>query len=194
MRVGWVALLFCLTVHASPVAADEFIARRLGALRALVSPREVAKLPPAGQGRCPDAEYWGSARTGTRSRTDRAIVDASRRYTVDKKLIRSVIRHESAGDLRAVSHKGAMGLMQLMPGTARELGVTCPFDPRQNVLGGTRYLRLMRNRLGSWPRAIAAYHCGPGCVESGRIPKISRNYARRVLQTWRPGRYQRVRF
>ncbi len=123
-----------------------------------------------------------------RSRTNGAIRDAALRFAVDPQLIRSVIRHESAYDVRAVSHKGAMGLMQLMPETARGLGVVCPFDPRENVLGGTRHLRRLYDRLGSWPRAVAAYHAGAQRVESARLPAPTRRYVKRVLRTWKPHR------
>jgi soluble lytic murein transglycosylase-like protein len=99
-----------------------------------------------------------------------------------------VIRHESAWDPDAVSHAGAMGLMQLMPGTAEDLGVVCPFDPRENVLGGTRYLRELRDLLGSWTRAVAAYHAGPARVALGEIPDETRRYVRRVIGSWEPGR------
>jgi soluble lytic murein transglycosylase-like protein len=78
--------------------------------------------------------------------------------------------------------------MQLMPATARELGVVCPFDPRQNVLGGARYLRRLRDRLGTWPRALAGYHAGPSRVERGRIPAETRRYVRRVMESWDPRR------
>ena len=78
-----------------------------------------------------------------------------------------------------------MGLMQLMPATASALGVACPFDPRENVLGGSRYLRRLHDRFGSWKRAIAAYHAGPTRVERGRIPGVTRRYVKRVLRGWR---------
>ena len=76
--------------------------------------------------------------------------------------------------------------MQLMPETAHRMGVVCPFDPRENVLGGARYLRQLHDRLGSWPRSLAAYHAGPGRVEAGRIPAETHRYVKRVLRTWRP--------
>ncbi len=121
-----------------------------------------------------------------RSRIDTAVRDASIRFIVDARLIRSVIEQESNYRIDAVSHKGAMGLMQLMPQTARELGVVCPFDPRENILAGTRYLRRLRDRFGSWPEAVAAYHAGPRRVASRRIPGVTRRYVRRVIGAWRP--------
>ena len=75
--------------------------------------------------------------------------------------------------------------MQLMPATARELGVDCAFDPRQNVMGGTRYLRELRDRLGSWRDAIAAYHAGARRVREGRIPATTRRYVELVWRGWR---------
>ena len=79
--------------------------------------------------------------------------------------------------------------MQLMPQTARALGANCPFDPRENVMAGTRYLRRLRDRFGSWPLAVVAYHAGPTRVEENRIPGETRRYVRRVLRTWKPRGY-----
>jgi len=73
-----------------------------------------------------------------------------------------------------------------MPDTARELGVVCAFDPRANVLAGTRYLRQLRDRLGSWPRALAGYHAGPRRVETGRIPAVTQRYVGDVMRHWKP--------
>ena len=198
MCLGGAALL-----TAFPVQADEAIARRLAALQALVDPesaraaaRHQAAKPGGGAGGavsgCLQSTWWRATSYGVRSRTERAIRDASLRFGIDTRLIRSVIRHESNYDPRAVSPVGAMGLMQLMPGTARELGVVCPFDPRENVLGGTRYLSRMYRLLGTWPRAVAAYHAGPGNVRAGRIPSVTRRYVTRVLRTWSSQRFATI--
>lgn len=182
------ALLACAI--GGPAGADEAIGRRLAALRSLAEPAaaRAATTPalPGRPGACPHTAWWSVTDYGLRSRIDTAVRDASLRFGTDARLIRSVIRHESAYDPHAVSHKGAMGLMQLMPPTARELGVVCPFDPRENVLAGTRYLRRLRDRLGSWRRAVAAYHAGPARVEGGRLPAETRRYVDRVMRSWRP--------
>jgi soluble lytic murein transglycosylase-like protein len=187
-RAGGLLAAACLL--AGPAAADDAIARRLGALKALVEPgearRAVEASPP--QGSCAGGAWWRLTDYGVRSRIDTAVRDASLRYAIDPDLLHAVIRHESNYRVRAVSHKGARGLMQLMPDTARELGVVCAFDPRENVLGGARYLRRLRDRLGAWPRALAAYHAGPGAVQRGRIPAETRRYVQRILRSWRPER------
>jgi soluble lytic murein transglycosylase-like protein len=195
-RFSLAVLLSVIALFAvQPARADEAISRRLAALKVLTDPgarRSAAPADKARAGSCVEGAWWGITDYGVRSRTEAAIRDASIRFATDARLIRSVIQHESAYDIAAVSHKGAMGIMQLMPATARELGVVCPFDPRQNILGGTRYLRRMYDRLGSWPRAVAAYHAGPASVESGRIPAITRRYTQRVLRTWDARRFASV--
>ncbi len=114
---------------------------------------------------------------------DSTIERAGTAHDVPPWLIKAVIVAESAGDPTAVSRAGAKGLMQLMEGTARDLGVENAFDPEQNIWGGTRYLRMMLDRFGSIPLALAAYNAGPGAVERyGGIPPYSetQNYVRRV--------------
>lgn len=94
------------------------------------------------------------------------INEAAHRYSVSEELVRAVVRAESAFDPLAVSRAGAQGLMQLMPALSAELGVTDPFDPRQNVMAGTRYLsRLLAAHHGDIPLALASYNAGPGVVE-----------------------------
>jgi soluble lytic murein transglycosylase len=104
-------------------------------------------------------------------------------------LVLAVIAAESAFDPLARSVKGALGLMQLMPETARELGVADPFDPDANVAGGTRYLRRMLDRFGGdFTLALAAYNAGPSAVDRhGGVPPYpeTRSYVERVLGLYR---------
>jgi len=112
----------------------------------------------------------------------------AREHSLQPALIKAVIAAESNFDPEAVSHKGAQGLMQLMPMTALSLGVENPFHPVDNVRGGTRYLRLMLDRFGDVERALAAYNAGPEAVDRyGGIPpyRETRDYVRRVLTYYR---------
>jgi soluble lytic murein transglycosylase-like protein len=117
---------------------------------------------------------------------DGYIAEAARTHGVSFSLIKAVIMAESAFDPHAVSTKGACGLMQIMPATARELGVADPFDPRENILGGVRYLRELLNQFGgSVPLAVAAYNAGPGTVQSvNGVPPYdeTQSYVQRVLR------------
>jgi soluble lytic murein transglycosylase-like protein len=119
---------------------------------------------------------------------DPLIRTASRTHGVPAALVKAVIAAESSFDASAVSPKGAMGLMQLMPGTARDLGVDDAFHSEQNVQGGTRYLRELYDRYGDWLRTLAAYNAGPEAVDRyDGVPPYSetREYVKRVLSYYR---------
>jgi soluble lytic murein transglycosylase-like protein len=115
---------------------------------------------------------------------DRLIEEASLTYGVDAALIKAVMRTESAFNPIAESPAGAQGLMQLMPDLATEMGVTDVFDPRQNIMGGAKYLRqLLDATSGSIPLTLASYNAGPGNVARYKgIPpfKETRSYVKKI--------------
>jgi len=108
---------------------------------------------------------------------------AARRHNIPEDLFLRLVQQESAWNQNAVSHKGARGLAQLMPATARKLKVN-PDDPAQNLEGGARYLRQQYNRFKSWKLALAAYNAGPGAVEKhGGVPpyRETQGYVKAIL-------------
>lgn len=119
---------------------------------------------------------------------DALVQSNSATWGVDPDLIRAVMANESGFNANATSSAGAQGLMQLMPETAASLGVTNPYDPEQNVWGGTRYLRSMLDRFGGdVTKAVAAYNAGPNAVESHNgVPPYAetQSYVENVLNSY----------
>lgn len=125
-------------------------------------------------------------------RLDRIVREAAERHSLDPALVKAVIRTESGWNPRAVSRKGAIGLMQLIPGTAQRYGVGNPYDPVQNVEGGTTYLRALLDRYnGDLTRSLAAYNAGERAVDESRgVPAIreTRRYVQKVTDAYfQPG-------
>lgn len=130
-------------------------------------------------------------RAFTQQEIDAAINEAAARHNVDPSLVRSVVKVESNFNPNAVSRKGAMGLMQLMPATARSLNVSNPFDPQQNVDAGVRHLRKLLDSYGGNVRlSLAAYNAGSGAVaRSAGVPHFreTQNYVRRITNLYNGG-------
>ena len=153
--------------------------------------------PPAGQAKpgaenpVPTAVEEVPSVVRVRKASDRArqvepiIRQASETYGVDAGLIRAVIRAESNFRNESTSPKGAMGLMQIMPGTAKDLGIRDAYDAQENIMGGTRYLKGLLDRYrGDVPTALAAYNWGMGNVERHpeKLPRETRVYINRIQQ------------
>ena len=141
-----------------------------------------------GQASEPAPARRSSSRRSSRTRSydhsafDSLIREASERYDLPFEFIKAVIKAESAFNPRAVSRTGAQGLMQLMPGTAEGLGVEDAFEPRQNIMGGTLYLRQLADRYdGDINLVLSGYNAGPGAV--ARNEGIPYEATRRYIQT-----------
>ena len=175
--------IFCTAV-AAPAAAQIYSWRD-------VDGKLILSDKPRGDGSTTYAVHGSAAvgattefKTGKSAPFEASIVEHARREKVAADLVRAVIQVESAFNPVAVSSKGAMGLMQLMPATAVELGVANPFDPDQNIRGGVQYLRKLLDRYnGNVELALAAYNAGMGNVEKyGDVPpfKETKNYVKKV--------------
>jgi soluble lytic murein transglycosylase-like protein len=139
----------------------------------------------------PNYKQLAQGRVVTSAAIDKAIEDAAAKHNVDPNLVRALVKVESNFNPSAVSRKGAMGLMQLMPATAKELKVSNPFDPAQNVDAGVRHLKgLLNNFNGDVSLSLAAYNAGQGAVQRNRgVPPYAetRNYVRRITSLYGGG-------
>lgn len=124
----------------------------------------------------------------SRADIDQFIEKYSQEYGLDKNFVKAVVKNESGFNPKAKSPVGAMGLMQLMPGTAKSLGVTDAFNAEQNIKGGAKYLKGLMDRFDQDPKlALAAYNAGPSAVKKyGGVPPYSetQNYVKKVLNSY----------
>lgn len=121
---------------------------------------------------------------GVEDKFDDLICEASKKYNVDPNLIKAVIKKETNFNPKLVSKVGAKGLMQLTSNTAKAIGIKDPFDPKQNIMGGTKYLGQLINKFNDLEFALAAYNAGPGNVRKHKgIPpfKETQNYVKKVI-------------
>jgi soluble lytic murein transglycosylase-like protein len=150
----------------------------------------VVEIPPPPVAVAYDLSYNDQRKPLFGSPYDALIAAEAKRHDLDASLVSAVIRAESNFSPRAVSRKGARGLMQLMPATAKRLSVKRPFDPASNVRGGVRYLKQLLQRFNNRPElALAAYNAGEGAVESyGGVPpyRETLGYVKKILTWWTP--------
>jgi soluble lytic murein transglycosylase-like protein len=188
LRRAWLVIgLLVMGISARPARGDIYMYRDTrGVLHFSNAPSE-----PQYRYYLPDVTSWKSYRLGRidgtrRKAYDQIISDAARRHQVDSALVKAVIRAESDFVPQAVSPKGALGLMQLMPGTARLRNVWRVFEPRDNVEGGVTHLRYLLDRYGGNVRlALAAYNAGEKAVDAhGGVPPYPETweYLTRVLR------------
>ena len=154
--------------------------------RELNTPTKIYEVPGAPSYRTTMADTAAAAAPSPRF--DDLVVAHAQRHALRPELVRAVIQVESGYNPMATSPKGAMGLMQLMPATARQLGVRNPYDPEENIRGGTAYLRQLLDRYdGNEQLALAAYNAGSGAVDRyGNVPpyRETRDYVRKVLERY----------
>lgn len=159
--------------------------------RARSAAAEVIAVTEAGDTTVPIGTAGAGAMVVTAEKLNQAIEKAAQRHNVDPNLVRAVIKVESNFNPHAVSRKGAMGLMQIMPSTAKSLKVNNPFDPTENIDAGVRHLRQLLDSFGgNVPLSLAAYNAGAGAVHSHKgIPpyRETRNYVRQITELYGNG-------
>ena len=172
---------FCSVAH-----ANVFERSQNGNLVEISQPEWRTDPKPAGGGRYTPKAKPASDSARSQNVVRQHIEATATRFGVDRNLVDAVAWQESRYNPRAISTAGAIGVMQLMPGTARQLGVRNPHDVEQNVVGGTAYLRQQLERFGNnVPLALAAYNAGPGAViKYGGIPpyRETQDYVRQIMQ------------
>lgn len=189
----WFLLTLLMT---SPAWADLYTVEKDGEIFITSRPMRGAKIihherdrvagVPAATGRRRGTKVSGSEIKRAK-RFEATVKAASKHYSLPEAIIWAVMKTESNFYPEVVSNKGAQGLMQLMPGTAKDMGVSDAFDPTQNIYGGTRFLRILANKFnGDMVLMISAYHAGGGAVNSaGGIPySQTAEYVRRVLNRY----------
>ena len=166
--------------------ANVFERKQNGNLVEISQPAWRADASPAVERRYSPTADSASNSSQSQNTVRQHIQVAATRFGIDYNLVDAVAWQESRYNPRALSTAGAMGVMQLMPGTARQLGVRNPHDVEQNVVGGTAYLRQQLERFGNnVPLALAAYNAGPGAViKYGGIPpyRETQDYVRQIMQ------------
>ena len=166
------------------INADE-PARRRGSSPAVSTVQGSSRATQASAG---VSRTMGTPRRPSKERLERLVFETAERHQVDPAMVRAVIEAESNWNPSAVSRKGAQGLMQLVPGTAERFGVGDAFNPKQNLDGGVRYLRVLLERYnGNLDKALAAYNAGEGAVDRARgVPNYreTRIYVQRVIDSY----------
>jgi len=193
MRRNAIALALACVALGAPATAEVPLSRVLGSSTGLSSEyRALIRQPvpgalrgqPRRPSRIAETDDWAIPRYyGSNGQFQEMARAAARKHNVPEDLFLRLVRHESNFRPAAVSSKGAIGLAQLMPGTARLLRVN-PHDPRENLDGGARYLSMQYRKFGDWRLALAAYNAGPGAVEKYRgVPPYAetQQYVKKIL-------------
>ncbi|MDY6903638.1 MAG: lytic transglycosylase domain-containing protein [Thermodesulfobacteriota bacterium] len=189
LQIPFLFLFFCMTglflASAGPVCAEIYkYIDKDGVLHFTDRPNETGfHLYIDREERRPGVSYPSGLHT---SRYDHWIDQAARKYNISFALLKAMIKVESDFNTAAVSRAGAKGLMQIMPQNFRHLGINDPFNPSENIMGGTRYFRALLDRFnGRLQLALAAYNAGPNVVDDyGRIPPYPETmaYIKRVMK------------